>query len=67
MGIDEEGLETYADTFDELATSDGLTEELADTDVVRDRSGKCNLIAQRASTGKSLKLGYCRYDVYFIV
>jgi len=39
-----------------VATSDGLIEELADTDVIRDSSGKCNLIVQRASTGIPLKL-----------
>jgi len=59
VGIDEEGLEIYADTFEEVATSDGLIEELADTYIIRDSSGKCNLIALRASTGMSSILCYC--------
>jgi len=52
VDIDDEGLETYVDVFDDVATSSHLEERITDSDIVRDSSGKCNVIAQLASTGK---------------
>ena len=42
----------YTDAFDDVATSSRLEEVITDSDVVRDSSGKCNVIANFASTGK---------------
>ena len=51
MQIDDDGLRSYGDAVDEVATTNNVKDRLTNSDIVRDRSGKCNVRAQYASTG----------------
>lgn len=54
MDIDDEGLEAYSDASDDVATSSRLEDVITDSDVVRDSTNKCNVIANLVSTGKHI-------------
>ena len=49
--IDDDGLRSNGDAVDEVATTNNVKNRLTNSDIVRDRSGKCNVRAQYASTG----------------
>ena len=51
IDIDEDALELYSDSFDDARSTDDITQRMTESDIVRDTSGKCNVIAQFASNG----------------
>ena len=61
IDIDEDALEQYSDSFDDARSTDDIRQRITESDIVRDRSGKCNVAAQFASNGTIVDRCYFYY------
>ena len=54
VAVDEEGLSMYGDAVEEARTTTGVRQMVTRSNLARDKSGKCSLEAQFASSGNEI-------------
>jgi len=63
MGLDDEGIAAYTEAIRDVATTSNVKDRIANSDVARDSTNRCNVLAQFASTGKNFKDNLITIDI----